>query len=307
MKLPERAIATVVAPAPGTMRGMLFMLAAAMFLAFMMAGARYASAEMHPYVIVFFRLALGFLLVCPSIVLYRLGPLKTRRLPLVALRSVICGVSILLIFTGLSMTVLAKATALQFSAPLFAAVLAPFFLGEVVRARRIAALIVGYIGTLVILRPGFVAVDLGSLLVLSGAATWGLGMIQTKVLSRTESSLTITAYMTLFSAPLAFLVALPVWTTPSWEHVTWMLAIAGFGTAGDLCMAQAFKSAEATAVIPFDFTKLVWVAIIGYFAFDEIPDAGTWVGGLMVLAAVTYIAHREHKSRAAASSQVGPP
>ena len=191
---------------------------------------------------------------------------------------------------------------LQFSAPLFAAVLAPFLLGEVVRARRVAALVVGYIGTLVILRPGFVAVELGSLLVLSGAATWGFGMILTKIMARTESNLTITAYMTLVSAPLALAIALPVWTTPSWEQVAWMLAIAGFGTAGDLCLAQAFRDGQATAVIPFDFTKLVWVALIGYFAFDEIPDAGIWIGGSMVLCAVAYIANREHKARAAAAA-----
>ncbi len=303
MHLPDRSVASVVATGPRTMRGMLFMLLAAMFLACMMAGVRHASGEIHPYVIVFFRLAFGFLLISPAVVLYRLEPLRTRRFRLLALRSVISGVSILLIFTGLSLIPLAKATALQFSAPLFAAALAPFLLGEVVRARRVVALVIGYLGTLVILRPGFVAVDVGSLLVLTGAATWGLGMILTKVMSRTESSLTITAYLTLLSSPLAFAVALPVWTTPSWEQMTWMVAIAGFGTAGDLCIAQAFKDGEATAVIPFDFTKLVWVAVIGYFAFDEIPDAGTWVGGLMVLCAVTYIANREHKSRVAAASR----
>ena len=302
MKLPDRSAASVAAAGQRTLRGMLFMLLAAMFLACMMAGVRYASGEMHPYVIVFFRLAFGCLLVAPSIVLYRFEPLRTRRLALVTLRSVICGVSILLIFTGLGLIPLAKATALQFSAPLFAAVLAPFLLGEVVRARRVAALVVGYIGTLVILRPGFVAVELGSLLVLSGAATWGFGMILTKIMARTESNLTITAYMTLVSAPLALAIALPVWTTPSWEQVAWMLAIAGFGTAGDLCLAQAFRDGPATAVIPFDFTKLVWVALIGYFAFDEIPDAGIWIGGSMVLCAVTYIANREHKARAAAAA-----
>ena len=303
MKLPDRAAASVVAAGPRPMRGMLFMLLAAMFLAFMMAGVRHASVEVHVYVIVFFRLAFGFLLISPSLVLYRLGPLKTRRVGLLAVRSIICGVSILLIFMGLGLIPLAKAIALQFSAPLFAAVLAPFLLGEAVRAHRVLAIVVRNLGTLIILRPGFVAVDLGSILVLCGAATWGFGMILTKVVARTESSLTITAYMTLLSTPLVFAIALPVWTTPSWEQVIWMLAIAGFGTAGDLCMAQAFRDGEATAVIPFDFTKLVWVALIGYFAFDEIPDAGTWVGGMMVLGAVTYIAHREHKYRAHAASR----
>ena len=275
---------------------MVFMLAAALFLTVMMAAIRHVAGETHPFVIVFFRNVFGFLILSPAIVYRRFEPLRTRRLGLHAARSGACLISMLLLFMGFSLIPLAKATALQFSAPLFATVLALVVLGEIIRARRIAALVVGYVGTLVILRPGIIDVDFGSLLVLAGSATWGLGMILTKVLSRTESSLTIVSYMTLFSTPFALVVALPFWETPSSGQFAWLMAIAALSTAGDFCVAQAFKDADATAVIPLDFTRLVWAAVIGFLAFAEVPDAGTWLGGTVILAAVIYIAYRERVS-----------
>ena len=228
----------------------------------------------------------------------RFEPLRTTRPGLLALRSLLAAAAIMLVIMGLSLTPVAKAAALQLSAPLFATVLAPFLLGEVIRARRVAALVVGYLGALVVLRPGVVALDVGSLFVLAGAALWGWGIILTKTLTRTESGVTITAYMTLLSLPFALLVALPVWETPSWTQVAWLAGIAGVATLGDLTLAQAFKEAEATAVVPLDFTRLVWASLIGYLAFDEVPDAATWLGGAMILGAVTYITNRERKVQA---------
>ena len=105
--------------------------------------------------------------------------------------------------------------------------------------------------------------------------------------------------MTLLGTPLVLLAALYVWTTPAWGQLAWMLGVGAFGTVGDLCIAQAFKDADATVVIPIDFTKLVWAALLGYLAFGEVPDLGTWLGGIIILGAVTYIAFRE---RAALSS-----
>ena len=169
------------------------MLLAAFSLSVMMAGIQHASADMHAFMIVFFRILFGFVLLTPAIAYQRWKPLRTDRFWLHALRSALCALSILLIFTGLTLTPLAKATALQFSAPLFATVLALVFLREVGRGRRIAALAVGYLGTLVILRPDVVAPDQGALLLLAGSASWGVGMILTKPLSRTETSLTIAA------------------------------------------------------------------------------------------------------------------
>jgi drug/metabolite transporter (DMT)-like permease len=198
-------------------------------------------------------------------------------------------------FLALSMTPMATVQALFFTSPLFATLLALVVLGEAIQARRIAALVVGFAGVLVVLRPGFGALDPGALLMLAAAATWGSAIIVIKMLSRTETSLTATLYPTLFVTPIALLSALPYWRTPTWEELSWMALLGTFATVSHLCLAQAFKEAEVTAVLPVDFTKLIWAALAGYLLFAEVPGLSIWLGGAMIFSAVTYIAIREHR------------
>jgi drug/metabolite transporter (DMT)-like permease len=212
------------------------------------------------------------------------------------------------LFVGLGLIPLAKFAALVFSAPLFVTVMALVFLGERIRGRRVGALVFGYAGTLLILRPGAGALDLGSLIVLGGAVSWALAMIVMKVLARTESSLTATLYYGVFVTPVAFLAALPVWQTPTGWQWLWLVAIGALGSLFQLCLAQALKEADATAVMPLDFTKLIWAAVLGYLFFAEVPTAWTWVGGVMIFAAATYISYRERRVGAGrgARSQAPP-
>ena len=116
-----------------------------------------------------------------------------------------------------------------------------------------------------------------------------------EVLARTESSLTATLYYGVFVTPVAFLVALPAWQTPSGGHWLWLAAIGALGSLFQFCLSQALKVADATAVMPLDFTKLIWAALIGYLVFAEVPTLWTWVGGMMIFAAATYISYRERQ------------
>ena len=284
---------------PGALRGMALMLVSGLCVAAMSACVRHVSSDLHPLVIGFFRTVFGLLAFAPFLLRSGLEPLRTGRVGLHAVRGVLNVIGMLTYFTALSLTPLAKVTALGFSAPLFATVLALVVLGETIRMRRVTALIVGYLGALVILRPGFVALDTGSLYALASASAWGLGMIVIKVLSRSESSLTITLYMTLFGMPIALMVAVPIWQTPTLEQVAWLAAIGTLATLANLSVAQAFKEAELTAVLPFEFTKLLWASMIGYLIFAEVPSPWTWVGGTMIFSAATYIAFRERRVRAA--------
>ena len=220
-----------------------------------------------------------------------------------AVRGLLNVAGMLTYFTALSLTPMAKVTALGFSAPLFATVLALVMLGETIRARRVTALIVGYLGAMVIVRPGFVALDTGSLYALASAAAWGLGMIVIKILSRSESSMTITVYMTLFGMPIALIAAMPVWQTPTLMQAGWLAAIGILASLANLTVAQAFKEADLTAVLPLDFTKLIWASIIGFVFFSEIPSIFTWAGGAMIFASATYIAYRESKLGRQAAGQ----
>jgi drug/metabolite transporter (DMT)-like permease len=284
---------------------MSFMLLFAAASSTMIAIVRHLSSDLHPFELAFFRMFFGFLVLSPIFLRNGLAPLKTKRLALHAARGGCHVVSVLLFFAGLKLTPLAKVTALFFSAPLFGTALAFVVLHEIVRTRRIMALLVGFIGTVVVLRPGIADIDLGSMLILAAAATWGIALIIIKVLSRTEASLTTTLYTTLFVTPLALIAAVPVWQMPSLEQVGWFVIIGGLGSIGHLALAQALKEADVSAVLPFEFTKLIWAAFLGYLLFTEIPDWGTWVGGAMIFTAVTYIAYLEKRSKGETPGDVG--
>jgi drug/metabolite transporter (DMT)-like permease len=284
--------------APNTQLGMVYMLACAFAFAAMNAIIRHLSADLHPLEIAFFRSLFGLLTFAPVFIRHGIEPLRTRRPAMHLLRGGLNVVSMTLFFTAISLVPLAKVAALGFTAPLFATILAVALLGEAIRARRITALVVGFTGTMIILRPGFVALDLGAILVLVSSLGYATGLIVIKSLTRTESSTTISIYAMLFTTPATFLLALSVWQTPSWTQVAWMAAIGAIGSLAHLAFAEAVKAVDITAVMPLDFTKLVWSAIIGYLAFAEVPDAWTWLGGTVIFAAVVYIAYREKLVRA---------
>ena len=155
------------------------------------------------------------------------------------------------------------------------------------------ALGVGFAGMLVIVRPGFGAVEPGVVLILISALFFAFIIILIKVMARTETSLTMTLHVSLLSLPVALVAMLPFWRMPSLDQWPWLVGLGIVGSLSNLSFTQALKEAELTAVLPFEFTKLIFSALIGYWAFAEIPDAWTWVGGAMIFLAVTYIAYRE--------------
>lgn len=280
-------------PASGAIRGIAFFAISAAASTLMSTGVKHLATNLHPFEIGFFRSVFGLLALAPVFLRYGLAPLRTKRLSLHLLRggfNVVGGLSFML---GLSLVPLAKLTALNFTGPLFATVLAVFVIGEALRIRCAAALAVGFAGALVIIRPGLIAVDAGSLIVLGASLCWGSAMIMVKVLSRTESSLTITLYVAIIVMPFALIAALPFWRTPSLEELAWLAGIGAAHSTAQLFMAQAFKEADATAVLPVDFSRLIWATLIGYFVFAEVPDVWTWTGGVMIFAAVLYLAPRK--------------
>lgn len=286
---------------------MAFMMVSTVTISVLNGAIRHLGSDIHPFEMVFFRSFFGLAFFAPWLIRQGLAPPRTRRIVLHGVRGGLQVAAMLTFFTALTITPLAKATALQFSAPLFATVLALVALRETIRARRIAALVIGFTGTLVIVRPGIAEVDLGSTLALIAAIMMGLIMIVIKILSRTESSATITIYSALFGTPFALIAALPVWRIPSAEHWPWLIAIGLLGSLSHLTFTQAFKEADVTAVLPLDFTRLIWIVIIGYAAFGEIPDVWTCVGGAVIFSAATYIAFRETRTKPPRPKGAGTP
>ena len=275
--------------------GVMASISAAIFSVFV----RLATEHIDPLQAVFFRNLFGLILIAPLAFRSGLAPLKTRRFGLMSLRGVLNLTCMMAFFFALSITPLAEVTALMFSAPIFATVLAMAVFGERAGARRWTAIAFGFAGTLVVLQPGFETIGLGPMLVLFAAFGWGICMVIIKSLGKTESSVTIITYMSLVMTPLSLIPALWVWQWPTdWQWV-WLLVIGLLGGAGQMSMTEALRAAETHAVAPVDFLKLIWISVIAFFAFGEVPGPYTWIGGVMIFGASAFIAGREHVLRSA--------
>ena len=288
------------------LRGLMWMLASGIVMSGMHASIRHVSAELHPFEIAFFRLLFGLLPLLPWFFKLGWAPLKTNRLGLLTLRGVLNLSCMLAFFYALSITPLVEVTALVFAAPIFATIGAMVIYGERVGLRRWAAIAIGFLGVMVVLRPGFQEIGQGQMLALFAAIVWSVCMIIIKSLGRTESSLTITLYMSLIMAPLALIPALWVWQWPTGEQFLWLALIGVFGGLGQLAMTEALKVGETHIIMPMDFTRLIWISVIAYVAFAEVPGFYTWIGGAIIFAATAFIAWRERVA-AVAGMRIGRP
>jgi drug/metabolite transporter (DMT)-like permease len=261
----------------------------------MHATIRHLSATIHPFEIAFFRSLFALVIVAPWFYREGLALLYTRRPGLHALRAIFNVFAMLSFFYALSITPLSEVTALGFTAPIFTPLLAALILGEAVRLRRWGAIVVGFVGALVILRPGFAEVGLGQILVLFSSLVWAFALLVIKTLGRTDSSATIIAYMALLMLPLTVVPASFVWQWPDGIQLIWLVLVGLLGGAGQLCMTEALRRADTAVVMPIDFCKLPWVAAIAYLAFAEVPDRYTWLGGAIIFASSVYIAYRERQ------------
>ncbi len=269
------------------------MCAAATAFAVMITLVRHLTATFDPLQVVFFRNLFGLLAMLPWLTHGGVRVLRTRRPGLHMLRAAIGMAAMVLWFTTLSLMPLAEATALSFTAPLFTSVLAVVILGEVMRMRRWTATLVGFLGALIILRPGVEAIDPVALLAIATAAVWATSTILVKVMARTESAGAIVTWLALFLTPFSLVPALFVWQTPGLAELGWFALLGLFGSAGHVCMARALASADATVIVPFDYLRLPVVALIAFLVFGEVPSVWIWIGGAVIAASGIYIAHRE--------------
>ncbi|MGE0094984.1 MAG: DMT family transporter [Alphaproteobacteria bacterium] len=296
---------------PGTTRGILWMLASAFAFTAMLGTVKPASQNLHPFEVTFFRHFFTLLIMLPWMLRLGVENLRTKRFPLIALRGLLGFISTVLWFYAVPNLALADATAINFTAPLWATVFAALILHEPIRLRRWTATAIGFTGVLVVLRPGFQDLSVWALVMLFGAACWGSQHIVLKTLSRTEPTNVIVCYHAILLTPAALILSLFVWRTPGLVDILWLVALGSLGTVGHLCLARSFAAAEASVVLPFDFSKMPIAAAIGYVAFDEHPDLWTWAGAALIVAAATYIARREAQiartNAAAAPARSGPP
>ena len=256
---------------------------------------RFAAYRLHPFEVTFFRCLFSLFVMLPFII--RSGPsiLATPKVGFYTLRAVVGLISMLSWFYGITIVPLATATAVNFTAPLFATMAAALVLHEDVRLRRWAAVVIGFIGVLVIMRPGRESLDAMLLLILLSAASSAMNNITVKYLVRTERPNTIVALFSVYLTPLSLIPALFVWEWSDLKSLAALIGLGIIGTLAHLSVARAYLAADASACAPYEFVRLPYAALIGYLLFGEVSDGWTWVGAAIIAGAAIYVAHREAK------------
>ncbi len=290
----------------------LLMVAGMLAFSAMSALVRLAGEQIPSLEVAFFRNFLAVLIFLPLLARKGIGIMHSPQMGVHMLRAALGALAMISFFTALTLIPLAKATALGFASPFFATLCAVVVLGERIAIHRIGALIVGFAGVMIVLRPGYVEMSFGAGLMLLSAMLIGVAAVLVKKLSQTDTPEAIAIWMVVLQTPITFIAALFVWEWPTLPTLGLLLCLAFTGTIGHLCWTRAIAMADVSQLQPLEFAKLPFVAVIGFFVFAEVPSAWVWIGGAVIFAANGYITHREARlarrnESAAASHGSRPP
>ncbi|WP_422000711.1 DMT family transporter [Reyranella sp.] len=281
------------------LRGILWVALSGLVFALLNVFTLIPARHLNPYTMAFLRYFFGALFLLPLVM--RLGlarSLTTNRIGLHVSRGAIHTVGMMLWFVALPLTTLAEITALGFTGPIFVTIGAALFLREDVRLRRWLAVIVGFIGAMIIIRPGFSSLHIGVVCILLSTPIFSASNLISKALARTDSANTIVIWQNIVIVICAAPAAFWFWQTPSWTDLLWFLAAGLCGTLGHLCQQRGYQLADITLLQPIGFLSLIWNTLLGYFLFFQTPDVWTFVGAAVIFGSALYISHREAVRRA---------
>jgi len=279
-------------------RGALWMTGASIMIAMSASCVRHLSGTFSPFELVFLRCALGTLFLLPWILrMASQGTLRTTRMPMYILRTAMSYTGMVCVFYALGNIPIGEVYSLLFLVPLITIVLAVLLLREHAGTHAWIACGVGFIGALIILRPGIIDVSLAAAAVLVTAVTYAGTNICIKTISRTDTPIQITIYGNILALPIALVPGLFVWRTPEWAEVPWIIAMCICQTLAGLFHARSVQAADARVVQPFNFLRLPVSVIFAYYLFAELPSIWTWVGATLIFASSYYVLYREAGSR----------
>jgi len=278
-----------------------------LILCIMDAMIKWLSADYPIAQIVFFRASIG--LIPTLVMLYRppgLEALRTRRVGAHFLRGLAGVVGTFGFFWAFAVMPLADAYAIGFAAPMFITALSVPILGEKVGARRWLAVLVGFAGVLIMIRPGGGGTfGSGGAIALLATAAYALSMVLMRLYSRTETNASMIFYATIVIVLVAGVQMPFVWVTPTWADAGLLAVLGLLGGIGAIMMAQAYRVATPSIVVPFEYTGMIWGVALGYMVWGDVPDLWIWVGSAIVVASGLYILHRETRTRSPASPPGG--
>jgi drug/metabolite transporter (DMT)-like permease len=278
---------------PGAVQAAFWMLLIGAFTTFTLVFAREVSDEIHVFEIVFFRSVFGLLFMVPWLARRGMQGIRINRPGLVALRSTLAFFGGACLFYAVTLMPLAEVTAITFTRPIFASIAAALFLGEIMRARRWAAIVIGLIGALVIVRPGFAEFNIGVAFAFGTVFTLTWNSINVKLLTRSDAPDAMAIWHAIMMLPLGLVASIFYWTTPSLEQLFWLFLIGAFDMTAQRCMSRGYAAADMTVTVSFSFLRLPIAAVLGYFLFGEVPVIWVWVGTGVIMLSSIYIAHRE--------------
>lgn len=276
-------------------KAVLLTISASFFAVLMEALIKAAQYDSNVYTIGFFRFCFGFLIILPYLITKKFNTYKTKNLKFYIIRGAFNIPVMILGFGALVYVPLEQFKAMHFLSPIIVVLLSFIIFREKIYRFRIFALIIGFLGMLIIVRPGYVDFNIGTIMILVSLTFWSFIIILSKFVSKDDSPITMVTYqytlMTIFALPLAIYF----WQMPSLISILLVFIAAASGTILHLCLGLAYKYADLSVTQPIWFTGLIFGSGFGYFVFNEIPDFWTWIGGIVVFSSVLVITYFEKK------------
>jgi drug/metabolite transporter (DMT)-like permease len=273
--------------------GSLWMVGAGLIFVGVTIMVRHLGSDMAAVEEAFIRYLFGLIFLIPVYFRLQWKRISGKFLRLYMLRGAAHGAAVMLWFFAMARIPLAEVTAISYLTPIFTAIGAIIIFKERVKTRRLIAIVIGFVGAVIILRPGFQEIQIGALAQLGAAFCFSISFLFAKRLTHSESSVDILALLTLFCTLALLPGALYYWQTPTLVELGWLALIAVFATTGHYAITQAISYAPLTVTQPFSFLQLIWAITFGYWLFDEVPDIWVFVGAMVIVAAISYMAHRE--------------
>jgi drug/metabolite transporter (DMT)-like permease len=256
---------------------------------------RYVGTDLPAAQAAFLRYVIGTLLLLPAFMRLASGDLVIRQPWVMIVRGVAHGIGVILWFYAMARIPIAEVTALGYLTPVVVTVAAAIFLGETLHARRLIAVLAGFVGVMIIIRPGLQEISIGQLAQLATAPMFAISMLLTKKLTASNEPIAIVAVLSLVCTLTLLPPAVMLWVAPGIDDLMLLTLTAVLATVGHYTMTLAFSYAPLSALQPISFLQLIWATLAGYLLFAEPVDGYVVLGGVIIVASASYIAHREAK------------
>ena len=257
---------------------------------------RIVQSDINVYTTSFFRFFFSLIILIPYVFYTKFSFTKTNNIKKHLVRSSLNLPAMYLTFGALTMIPLEKINAIHFLNPLFVSIFAVIFFKEKIYIYRVISLILGFVGIIVVIRPGLIPLEIGSFMVLGSTVLWALCIIITKDITKEESAINILIFQCIFMSLFTFIIAYFNWELPSYDQLVLLFLSALFGNVFHLMINHSFKIADLTLTAPFRYSVLIWGSLFGFLFFNEIPDFFTWIGGTIIFLSILILTYYESKN-----------